>query len=148
MATTKKDNDNDDHTITHNKFVQKWDDAKNMAVRHHCIVPLSPNSHKGSSGRVGVLGGNARYTGAPYYAATAALQVGADLAFVFCADEAALPIKCYSPELMVIPVYSATKFDQLVTQGRVRVRDEKSTCLLLSVWFTPTLTVAFLYPCT
>ncbi len=85
-----------------------------MAVIPHCIVPLSHNSHKGSSGRVGVLGGSARYTGAPYYAATAALHVGADLAYIFCADEAALPIKCYSPELMVIPVYPANEFDQLL----------------------------------
>eukprot|EP00568_Trieres_chinensis_P014737 CAMPEP_0183323930 /NCGR_PEP_ID=MMETSP0160_2-20130417/75676_1 /TAXON_ID=2839 ORGANISM="Odontella Sinensis, Strain Grunow 1884" /NCGR_SAMPLE_ID=MMETSP0160_2 /ASSEMBLY_ACC=CAM_ASM_000250 /LENGTH=354 /DNA_ID=CAMNT_0025491387 /DNA_START=385 /DNA_END=1449 /DNA_ORIENTATION=+ len=75
---------------------------------------MSSSSHKGSSGRIGVLGGSARYTGAPYYAAMASLKVGADLAFVFCAEEAAVPIKCYSPELMVASVYNAAEFDRSV----------------------------------
>lgn len=79
-----------------------------------CIVPLSETSHKGSSGRIGVLGGSARYTGAPYYAGMAALKAGADLAFCFCATEAAVPLKCYSPELMVAPVYEAAAFDTVV----------------------------------
>jgi ATP-dependent NAD(P)H-hydrate dehydratase len=42
-----------------------------------------------------------------YYAATAALRTGVDLATVYCAEEAAIPIKCYSPELMVQPIYRA-----------------------------------------
>jgi ATP-dependent NAD(P)H-hydrate dehydratase len=85
-----------------------------------CMIPLSPTSYKGSSGRVGVLGGSARYTGAPYYAAMAALKAGADLAFVFCAKEAAQPIKGYSPELMVAPVYSAETYDRLVQAGETK----------------------------
>jgi ATP-dependent NAD(P)H-hydrate dehydratase len=48
----------------------------------------------------------------------ASLKAGADLAFVFCAQEAAVPIKCYSPELMVAPVYSATEFDRLVQNNQ------------------------------
>ena len=77
-----------------------------------CIVPLSTSSYKGSSGRVGVLGGSERYTGAPYYAAMASLKCGADLAFCFCAEEAAVPLKSYSPELMVAPVYKASEFEE------------------------------------
>lgn len=77
-----------------------------------CILPLASNAHKGSSGRIGVLGGSERYTGAPYYAGMAALHVGSDLAFVFCAQEAALAIKSYSPELMVAPVYSSREFNE------------------------------------
>lgn len=76
-----------------------------------CIVPLSASSYKGSSGRVGVLGGSERYTGAPFYAAMASLKCGADLAFCFCAEEAAIPLKSYSPELMVAPVYKASEFN-------------------------------------
>ncbi len=75
------------------------------------ILPLSSSNHKGSSGRVGILGGNARYTGAPYYVAMACLKAGADLAYVLTAQEAALPIKCYSPELMVEAVYVASEFN-------------------------------------
>ena len=94
-----------------------WSDQHDAIER--CIVPMSSTSHKGSSGRIGVLGGSARYTGAPYYAAMASLKAGADLAFVFCAEEAAIPIKCYSPELMVAPVYQAHEFDHASSFGSV-----------------------------
>jgi ATP-dependent NAD(P)H-hydrate dehydratase len=77
-----------------------------------CILPLSDEkSYKGSSGRIGILGGSALYTGAPHYAATAALQTGADLVTIFTAHEASIPLKCYSPEFMVQSVYRAQDFD-------------------------------------
>lgn len=68
------------------------------------IPPLSHSSHKGQSGRVGVIGGSRDFTGAPYFAAISALKVGADLAYVFCSKDAAPAIKSYSPELIVLPV--------------------------------------------
>ncbi|CAN0353790.1 unnamed protein product, partial [Ectocarpus fasciculatus] len=58
-------------------------------------------------GRVGVFGGSEDYTGAPFFASMSALRMGADLAYVFTAREAAPALKAYSPELMVTPVYSA-----------------------------------------
>ena len=94
-----------------------WQDAREHALQK-VILPLSPDSHKGSSGRVAILGGSPRYTGAPYYAAMASLKAGADLAYVLTAQEAALPIKCYSPELMVAPVYTAAKMDELVQSNQ------------------------------
>jgi len=48
-----------------------------------------------------VIGGSEEYTGAPYYAAISALRTGADLSHIFCPPEAAIPIKCYSPEIIV-----------------------------------------------
>lgn len=72
------------------------------------LVPnLSFAQHKGSMGRVGVIGGSIDYTGAPYYAAAASLRFGGELAYVFCENSAAANIKSYSPELMVTPFYSA-----------------------------------------
>lgn len=68
------------------------------------VPPLAPAAHKGQAGRVGVVGGSLEYTGAPYFAAMTALRMGADLAHIFCAREAALAIKAYSPELIVHPV--------------------------------------------
>ena len=65
----------------------------------------SSELHKGSCGRLGVIGGSPDYAGAPYYAGISALKFGADLTYVFAAKEAALAIKGYSPELMVTPVY-------------------------------------------
>ena len=67
-------------------------------------VPSLESNHKGQHGRVGVVGGCVEYTGAPFYAAMSALRVGADLAHVFCASDAATAIKSYSPELIVHPV--------------------------------------------
>lgn len=61
------------------------------------------------AGRIGVLGGSIDYAGAPYYAGMAALRVGAELVHVLTAHEATLPIKSYSPELMVSAVYSFAK---------------------------------------
>ena len=86
------------------------DNERRQRALERCIVPLSVASYKGSSGRVGILGGSERYTGAPFYAAMASLKCGADLAFCFCAEEAAVPLKTYSPELMVAPVYKAAEF--------------------------------------
>ena len=91
-----------------NKFtVWNEDDSNKEEAVRNSILPLSAHDHKGSQGRVVVLGGSERYTGAPYYAAMAALRTGADLATVFTAQEAATPLKTYSPELMVQAVYSA-----------------------------------------
>ena len=71
------------------------------AVRRSVVPPLTYASHKGQQGRIGVLGGCAEYTGAPYYAGLSALRCGADLCHVFCTSGAAVPIKSYSPELIV-----------------------------------------------
>jgi len=87
-------------------------------VIQKCIVPFSTSTHKGTSGgRVGILGGNEQYTGAPFYASMAALTAGADLVYVFTAQEATLPIKTYSPELMVSSVYAAHEFQQASLQN-------------------------------
>jgi ATP-dependent NAD(P)H-hydrate dehydratase len=68
------------------------------------IVPtLESNKTKGENGVVGIVGGSIEYTGAPYYSGISALKSGCDLSHVFCHKEAALPIKSYSPELIVHP---------------------------------------------
>ncbi|KAJ8922828.1 hypothetical protein NQ315_007863 [Exocentrus adspersus] len=66
--------------------------------------PLTNDRHKGQAGRIGVFGGSLEFTGAPYYSAITSLKVGADLVYVFCAKEAGLVIKSYSPELIVLPI--------------------------------------------
>lgn len=71
-------------------------------VTLRALVPsLAWSAHKGQAGKVGVIGGCFEYTGAPFYAAVSALKLGADLSHVFCDAQAALPIKGYSPELIV-----------------------------------------------
>ena len=86
--------------------------SKIMAVENDCwedviqmtVPELSfSSSYKGSSGRLGVIGGSELYTGAPFYAGMSALRTGADLVTIVCHEDAAIPIKSYSPELMVVP---------------------------------------------
>lgn len=86
-------------------------------AQHHLFPLLSSTSHKGSHGRIAILGGSEKYTGAPFYAAQSALHCGVDLVSIYCANEACLPIKCYSPELMVQGVYSIELLDVLLKEG-------------------------------
>jgi ATP-dependent NAD(P)H-hydrate dehydratase len=99
---------------------QTWSDGKQAAMAN-VILPLSRDSYKGSQGRVAVLGGSAKYTGAPFYAAMAALRSGSDLATIFTAEEAVIPIKSYSPELMVQPVYNARDMENNSTQSNLLI---------------------------
>ena len=68
------------------------------------IPPLLFDTHKGESGRIGVVGGSEEYTGAPIFASMAAFRTGVDLVHVFCAKNAAIPIKSFSPDLIVHPI--------------------------------------------
>lgn len=66
------------------------------------MLPKFDATHyKGQCGKVAVIGGQKDYTGAPFYVAISALRSGAELSHVFCTNEASIPIKCYSPDLIV-----------------------------------------------
>ncbi|GJQ15795.1 hypothetical protein GpartN1_g7586.t1 [Galdieria partita] len=82
------------------------------------ILPtLNPEKHKGQCGRVAVIGGSFEYTGAPYFSAISSLRAGVDMAHVFCEDSAAIPIKTYSPELIVHPILTTfPKLDKTVEE--------------------------------
>ncbi|KAG2561738.1 hypothetical protein PVAP13_8KG156300 [Panicum virgatum] len=75
-------------------------EADAEAVVRRITPPLDRARHNGQA----VIGGCREYTGAPYFAATSALKVGADLSHVFCTKDAATVIKSYSPELIVHPI--------------------------------------------
>lgn len=70
------------------------------------IPVLHEDKYKGQSGRIGVIGGSEIYVGAPFYAGMSALKCGADLLYLFTANEAAPAIKTFSPELMVEAIYN------------------------------------------
>lgn len=76
------------------------------------IPPLTSALHKGQIGRICIVGGCEAYTGAPYFAGIAALRLGADLVHIMCTPCAAIPIKCYSPDLMVLPILCPEKFNE------------------------------------
>lgn len=71
----------------------QWDDISSIVKL--IVPPLVSHAYKGQNGRVAIVGGSPDYTGAPYYAGQGSLKFGADLAFIFCAKEAAGPIKSY-----------------------------------------------------
>jgi ATP-dependent NAD(P)H-hydrate dehydratase len=77
-------------------------------------------------GRIGVIGGSVDYCGAPYYSAVSALKFGADLSWVFCSQSSAIPIKAYSPELMVTPFYDENAFGSNLTS----TEQEQQVCVL------------------
>ncbi len=64
------------------------------------------NAHKGDAGKVLVVGGSENYTGAPYFAAMAALRSGCDLAYVSAPEEPAERIATMGPDLIVYPLKS------------------------------------------
>jgi len=74
------------------------------ALARSLVPPLNGASHKGQHGCIAVFGGSFEYCGAPYYAGITTLKTGADLCHVFCSKDAGLPIKSFSPELIVHPI--------------------------------------------
>ncbi|KAI8079808.1 H-hydrate dehydratase [Halteromyces radiatus] len=73
------------------------------------IPPLSGHFHKGQAGRIGIIGGSEEYTGAPYFSGISSMKLGADLCNIFCEPSAAIPIKSYSPDLIVHPSMRTSK---------------------------------------
>ncbi|MDI9644430.1 MAG: NAD(P)H-hydrate dehydratase [Candidatus Verstraetearchaeota archaeon] len=70
------------------------------------LKPRKAHSHKGDNGRLLVVGGSARYTGAPALAAMAALRTGIDLAVVAVPSSIVHEVRGYSPDLIVLPLPS------------------------------------------
>ena len=77
-------------------------------LMRHLLPDYTRTMYKGQGGKVAVVGGSRTYTGAPYFAAISALRTGSDLSFVYCPEDAAIPIKAYSPEIIVNSIYSKT----------------------------------------
>ncbi len=69
----------------------------------HRIPRRARDAHKGSSGRILVIGGSNSYTGAPALSGLAALKSGSDLSFIAVPESVRGIIASYSPELITIP---------------------------------------------
>ena len=81
------------------------------------------NSHKGDNGRVLVVGGGP-FTGAPALAGMGAMFTGADLAHVAVPKPAAIPVACYSPNIIVHPLSS----DVLVKEDIDKIKSLWKKC--------------------
>ena len=74
------------------------------------LGPVSPVLHKGSAGRVVVVGGSRGLTGAPLLAALGALRSGAGLVSVACPGAAEVALKAGFPDVMTMPMGTAGHF--------------------------------------
>lgn len=67
-------------------------------------LPRPPWSKKGDFGRVLIIGGSLRYTGAPCLAGLAALRAGADVVTLMGHERAMNATAAHSPDLITIPL--------------------------------------------
>jgi len=67
-------------------------------------LPRTPWSRKGDFGRVLIIGGSQRYTGAPCLAGLAALRAGADIVTLMGHERAMNAAAAHSPDLITIPL--------------------------------------------
>ncbi len=78
----------------------------------------SPQSHKGDSGKILIIGGGP-YAGAPALSAQAALRAGADLVSVACPSSVAETVQAYSENLIIRPL----KGKRLSTENETTLQD-------------------------
>ena len=87
----------DDWLAVQNAPLQRFD-AQQLA---HWLTPRRPTSHKGSHGRLVIIGGDHGTAGAIRMAGEAALRAGAGLVKVLTRSENIAPVLTARPELMV-----------------------------------------------
>lgn len=76
--------------------------------------PRGADTHKGTFGALGVLGGNVGMVGAALLAARAALRLGAGRVYVECIGAAELRLDPQQPELMFRPLDDPASLDAIV----------------------------------
>lgn len=99
--------------------VQSIAERTHLAVYQHYLKARPRDWHKGSSGRVLVIGGEVGYAGAPQMAGLAALRVGAGRVTVATHPAHAAEMTAGCPELMCRGVMSGDELRPLLEQADV-----------------------------
>lgn len=86
------------------------------------------NSHKGENGKLLIIGGSNKYTGAPALAAKAALRTGADLVKILTSKEAKPVVQSYS-ENLIVESYGE-KFNQVSLERSLELENWADTTLI------------------
>ncbi|MCK4714605.1 MAG: NAD(P)H-hydrate dehydratase, partial [Candidatus Aenigmarchaeota archaeon] len=86
-------------------------------------------SHKGDSGRLLVIGGSRRYSGAPALAALAALRTGCDLVTIAAPERAADIAASFSPDLITEP-FRGNCFNNWHTRAVLELASEADAVVL------------------
>ena len=79
----------------------------------HVLSPRRANSHKGTYGSVGIVGGSAGMTGAALLAGRAALKLGSGRVYVGFIDQSAPAVDLVQPELMLRSARDTLALDHL-----------------------------------
>jgi len=74
------------------------------------LPPVLPTLHKGSAGRVVIVGGSRGLTGAPLLAALGALRAGSGLVSVACPGAVEVALKAGHPDVMTMPIGENSSF--------------------------------------
>jgi NAD(P)H-hydrate epimerase len=73
-----------------------------LLVRRWLPLSRPPEAHKGDFGRLLVVGGSSKYTGAPALVGLAALRAGVDLVTVCAPRDTAMVVSAFSPDLITV----------------------------------------------
>ena len=73
-----------------------------IQVKKGVLVKRSPTSHKGQNGKVLIIGGSEKYTGAPLLAGIAALRAGCDIVTIVCPEKVGWAINSFAPDLITL----------------------------------------------
>jgi hydroxyethylthiazole kinase-like uncharacterized protein yjeF len=84
-----------------------------LQVVGQVLTPRRANTHKGSYGSLGIIGGAAGMVGAAWLAGRAALRLGTGRVYVGVMDKAAAALDPMQPELMVRSADSVLKLEHL-----------------------------------
>jgi len=101
-----------------------------VATLTPCLRARPQNSHKGSWGEVGILGGSPGMLGAAFLAARAALMLGAGKVFAGCLDPQAPGLDLLHPEIMFRPAHELGGLASVLAIGPGLGRSEEARSAL------------------
>lgn len=94
------------------------------------LLPQRPvNSHKGTFGKVGVIGGSSGMAGAPSFTGIAALKIGAGLVRVAVPENIQATVAGYSPELITVGLKGMENLLKVDNLNRIEDLMEQSTVM-------------------
>lgn len=96
------------------KQIQNKYPTRHYRISSHALKQLHthhPEMHKGTAGKVLVIGGSEGLTGAPHLTAMGALRSGAGLVTVACPKEVCESVKANSPDIMTFPLGDGSEWE-------------------------------------
>ena len=109
----------------------------------YALPPRPPRAHKGTYGRVLVIGGAVGMSGAAYFAAKAALRAGAGLVEIFAPHDNRIIYQTQLPEAL-LTLYDPDAFDETVLKAAI----SRADAVAVGMGLTQSETAAQMVACT